>query len=108
VKREILRFLRQHGLAATMADTKGEATAPALETDLRTPLVQQFLRCARQTKPAGVDFFTDAGVLAAGGIPGVVFGPGDIAQAHTPEEWVALNQLERGTSVLLRFLQSPE
>jgi acetylornithine deacetylase/succinyl-diaminopimelate desuccinylase-like protein len=89
-----------------MTDTKGEEPAPPMETDVRLPLVQQLLRCAGQRKPAGVDFFTDAGVLAAAGMPCVVFGPGDIAQAHTRDEWIALDQLERGVRLLTRFLQS--
>ena len=36
-------------------------------------------------------FGTDAGVFSAHGIPGVVFGPGSIAQAHTADEWVAID-----------------
>jgi acetylornithine deacetylase/succinyl-diaminopimelate desuccinylase-like protein len=106
VKAEILRFIRRHGLSASLIDTKSEEPAPPLETDRRLPLVQQFLRCARQMKPAGVDFFTDAGVLAAGGISSVVFGPGDIAQAHTADEWVAVNQVERAARLLRRFLET--
>ena len=106
VKREILRFVRDRGFHATLVDTKGEEPAPPLETDSRRPLVREFLRCAGQSKPAGVDFFSDAGVLAAAGIPSVVFGPGDIAQAHTVDEWVALNQLERGMKILSRFFAS--
>ena len=106
VKQEILRFLKQRGLIATLVDTKDEAPAHPLETDSRLPLVQQLLRAARQHGPAGVDFFSDAGVLGAGGIPSVVFGPGDIAQAHTADEWVAVNQLERGERLLSRFLLS--
>jgi acetylornithine deacetylase/succinyl-diaminopimelate desuccinylase family protein len=104
VKREILRFIHRHSLRATLVDTKDEAPAWPLETNPRAPLVQQFLRLAGQTKPAGVDFFTDAGVLAASGVPSVVFGPGDIAQAHTPDEWVAVRQLDRGVAMLTRFL----
>jgi len=106
VKREILGVIRRSGLKATLADTKGEAVAPPMQTDPRLPLVRQFLRAAGQTRPLGVDFFTDAGVLAAGGIPSVVFGPGDIAQAHTVDEWIAISQLERSTRLLLRFLES--
>jgi acetylornithine deacetylase/succinyl-diaminopimelate desuccinylase family protein len=106
VKREILRFIRSHGLSATLLDTKGDEPAPPMESSARLPLVQQFLKCARQKKPVGVDFFTDAGVLAAAGIPSVVFGPGDIAQAHTSDEWVAVSQLEQGTALLARFLHS--
>lgn len=106
VKREILTFIRRHGLGATLLDTKNDEPAPPMETDTRLPLVQQFLNCAGQKKGAGVDFFTDAGVLASAGIPSVVFGPGDIAQAHTSDEWVAVSQLERGAQLLLRYLQA--
>jgi acetylornithine deacetylase/succinyl-diaminopimelate desuccinylase-like protein len=106
VKREILKFIQRHGLEATMLDTKEEEPAPPLETSLHLPLVHRFLECARQKEAAGVDFFTDAGVLAAAGSPCVVFGPGDIAQAHTPDEWIEVSQLERGTKLLTRFLQT--
>lgn len=106
VKREILQFIRRHGLSATLVDTKQEETAPPMETSIRLPLVQELLRCAGQKKAAGVDYFTDAGVLAAAGIPSVVFGPGDIAQAHTADEWVTVSQLERGTKLLGRFLHT--
>ena len=53
-----------------------------------------------------MDYFCDAAVLAAGGIPSVVFGPGDIAQAHTADEWISLASLERGKNLLLNFLKS--
>ena len=33
-----------------------------------------------------------------------VYGPGDIAQAHTADEWVALDQLERYTASIVRIL----
>ena len=59
-----------------------------------------------QTKPVGVHFFCDASVLSLAGIPSVVFGPGDVAQAHTADEWISLSELERGKNLLLRFLNS--
>jgi acetylornithine deacetylase len=62
------------------------------------------LKTAGQTKPLGVHFFCDAAVLSAGGIPSIVFGPGDIAQAHTADEWISLAELERGKDLLLKFL----
>jgi acetylornithine deacetylase/succinyl-diaminopimelate desuccinylase-like protein len=33
-----------------------------------------------------------------------LFGPGDIAQAHTPDEWVEVGQVERAKDVLVKFL----
>jgi len=41
----------------------------------------------------GVPFGTDAGPLNARGTPCIVFGPGDIAQAHTKDEWIELEQV---------------
>ncbi len=51
----------------------------------------------------GVPFGTDAWVLDALGIPTVVFGPGSIEQAHTDDEWIDIDQLERATEVFYRL-----
>jgi len=40
-----------------------------------------------------VDFWTEAALFSEKGIPSVVYGPGDIAQAHTAGEWVTLADL---------------
>jgi len=105
VRREVAAWLRRHGLTARMAGTRLAPCLP-LETNPKLPLVRQFLRCAGQRRPVGVDFFCDAAVLSAGGIPSVVFGPGDIAQAHTADEWISLRSLERAKEILVRFLSS--
>lgn len=105
VRREIAALLRRRGRRATLASARRAPCLP-LETDANLPLVRQFLRCAGQARPAGVDFFCDAAVLSAGGLPSVVFGPGDIAQAHTADEWVSLRSLERAKTILVSFLSS--
>jgi len=105
VRRELSAFLAGKKLSAKFSGVKAAPCSP-LETDPAIPLVRQFLKCAGQRRPVGVDFFCDAAVLAAGGIPSVVFGPGDIAQAHTVDEWISLVELERGRALLVRFLKS--
>jgi acetylornithine deacetylase len=50
-----------------------------------------------------VPYGTDASTLAEAGIPSVVFGPGDIAQAHTCDEWVDLAEVEQASEVLYRL-----
>lgn len=104
VKKEMLAFLRHHGVRASLVDLKG-VPAPALETDPGLPWVTAFLRATGRKETRGVHYFCDAAILAAGGIPCVVFGPGDIAQAHTAREWISIRSLERGTALLKRFLE---
>ena len=50
----------------------------------------------------GVPFGTDAGPLSEVGLPCVVLGPGDIAQAHTKDEWVELEQVRAGGADVFR------
>lgn len=51
----------------------------------------------------GAAFWTDAALLSReGGVPSVVCGPGDIAQAHADDEFVELEQLAAATRVYLR------
>ncbi len=105
VLREIVSLLKARNLKALVNNGKFAACLP-LETDPKLPLVRQFLSSVGQRKPAGVNYFCDASILAQGGIPSVVFGPGDIAQAHTGDEWIAVDSLERAMAMLLKFLRS--
>ncbi len=104
-RREVAAFLRARKLKAKVSNVKLKPCVP-LETDPRRPLVRQFLRSIGQTRPEGLHYFCDAAVLAQGGIPSVVFGPGDIAQAHTADEWISIAQLERARGMLFDFLKS--
>lgn len=51
-----------------------------------------------------VPYCTDAGIIAAAGIPAVVFGPGDIACAHTVDEWVSLEEVEAASEIMFRLV----
>src|SRR5688572_4827390 len=51
-----------------------------------------------------VDFWTEAALFSAAGLTALVYGPGDIAQAHAADEWVALDQLATATATYARLL----
>ncbi len=105
VWRELRALLRKNKLTATCEDSKLAPCLP-LETDPRSPLVARLLHSVGQRKGAGANYFCDAAVLAGAGIPSVAFGPGDIAQAHTADEWIELKSLERARALLLKFLRA--
>ena len=105
MRREIRAVLKAAGLVVEF-DNLRTALCEALETDPELPAVVQLCRVAGRKRTVGVHYFCDAAPLSAGGIPAVVFGPGDIAQAHTDAEWIGVRALERGTDILERFLRS--
>src|SRR3546814_17179109 len=53
-----------------------------------------------------VDFWTEAALFSAAGYTAFVYGPGDIAQAHSADEWVALAQLQHYVEVIHRIVES--
>ena len=64
---------------------------------------------ARLDLPVGppVDFWTEAALFSARGYAAIVFGPGDIAQAHSKNEWVELQQLASVAHVYHDLLAVP-
>ena len=105
VMAEIAAELHRAGLQADIGSLKVCSCLP-METDPDLAWVRTFMRSAGQRRPVGMHYYCDAAVLAEGGIPSVVYGPGDIAQAHTTDEWVDIDSLEQTTRILTGFLRS--
>jgi acetylornithine deacetylase len=62
---------------------------------------------ATGARAEGAPYATDACRLSgAGGVPCVVLGPGSIDQAHTPDEWVALEEVERAVKLYERLVRA--
>ncbi len=81
--------------------------APGLSNDNNEPLADRLVEVARRlgnaSEKIGVHYGTDAAAYGPAGVPTVVFGPGDIAQAHTDDEWIELDQLHRAVDILYEF-----
>ena len=69
------------------------AGAPGLETAADEPIVARTQSWGGLAADDKVTYGTEAGLFAAAGIPTVVCGPGDIAQAHAPNEFIELEQI---------------
>ena len=57
------------------------------------------------TEVDGAPYGTDACNFGAAGIPSVVLGPGNIAQAHTHDEWIELTQIDLAIDVYLNLMR---
>ena len=77
-------------------------SAPSFVTSIRHPWAKR-LRCVGRGWDA-VDWFCDANIASAHGIPAVAFGPGDIRQAHTRDEFILGSELEAGEAAFRSFL----
>ncbi|QCK85376.1 acetylornithine deacetylase [Phreatobacter aquaticus] len=53
--------------------------------------------------PFAMPFGTEAGFFQAAGMSAVVCGPGSIAQAHQPDEWIERSQLDAADAFLIRL-----
>lgn len=52
-----------------------------------------------------VDFWTEASLFSQAGLTALVYGPGDIAQAHAADEWVELDQLDTAAALYTRLME---
>jgi acetylornithine deacetylase len=57
-----------------------------------------------QTRTEVVSYATEAGIFQAAGWPVIVCGPGDIGQAHTPDAFIEVEQLEAGARFIGKLL----
>ena len=76
------------------------AQAPGLDTADDEDVIALVTGLGADASTEKVAYGTEAGIFQRAGIPTVVCGPGDIAQAHAPDEFVALEQIERCDELL--------
>ena len=77
---------------------------PGLETAADSEVAELAKQLTGDNAVAKVSFGTEAGLYHESGIPAVVCGPGSIAQAHKPDEFVALDQLAKCESFFRRLI----
>jgi acetylornithine deacetylase len=78
---------------------------PALETAPDHQAVTMAKRLAGRNDHAKVAYGTEASLFQnMAGIPSVVVGPGDIDQAHKPDEWILVSDLEKCNGFIHRLI----
>ena len=103
---QLLAFLKEEAIDFPVTSEPPWMSKCALGPELSAELVQLLGGAIDSVKGnhkvEAVPYGTDASTIAEGGIPAVVFGPGDIARAHTCDEWVPLSEVEQASEILYR------
>ncbi|MEM6913226.1 MAG: acetylornithine deacetylase [Pseudomonadota bacterium] len=82
------------------------SNAPPLSSVGSEPAAEFVLRLTGENSPPSyVSYGTEAGQFQEAGFPSIVCGPGSIEQAHQPNEWIAIDQIEQGTRFMERLVQ---
>ena len=84
--------------------TRLRARVPPLKPDPASPATALALALTGANGTAQASFATEAGIFQEDGFAAVVCGPGDIAQAHQPDEFVDPQQLEACAAFLRRLM----
>jgi acetylornithine deacetylase len=85
-------------------EVKETAALPPMHTSGENSFVRQSLKICGQATPLAASYATD-GCCYTDFSNLIVLGPGDIQQAHRCDEWIALDQLQRGAELYRRFIQ---
>ena len=107
---ELISYLKQ-SFDFEIAHDPAFCASPPLNDDLNGELAKELMAVIESVvglrQKVGVPYGTHASRIARARIPAVVFGPGDIAQAHTKDEWIEVAQLEQATEIYYQYcLQS--
>jgi acetylornithine deacetylase len=81
-------------------DLRIQSDIPALSPDEDNRLLTVALQLTGSNAAQCISFATEAGLYQGIGIPTIVCGPGSIAQAHRPDEFVDLDQISRCAAFL--------
>jgi acetylornithine deacetylase len=100
ILRRVFRMAEELGIELFVRGAKLEP----LYTPPDSRLVRRVLAVASSARPTTVPYATD-GCIFGRYLPLVVFGPGSIEQAHTPDEWIALEQLRAATDRYARLIE---
>ena len=82
------------------------STYPPLALPTDHPLAARIADLSGMTPLAAVSYGTEAGLFQAAGIASVVCGPGDIARAHKPEEYLTRDELQATCALIRRLGES--
>ncbi|WP_306114234.1 MULTISPECIES: acetylornithine deacetylase [unclassified Roseovarius] len=103
---EVERLLVPHRENAAEVDVRLQQTAdfPGFLTAPDHPFVKECLMASDAGDPQAFPAGSEGGIYSAAGLPVVIMGPGDLAQAHIADEFLEIEQLESCAVQLRRLM----
>jgi acetylornithine deacetylase/succinyl-diaminopimelate desuccinylase family protein len=101
-KVDVIELMKEF-LAGEEVEIRLVSEAMALNTSLENPWIQKLFEVGSEA--VGAPWFCDAAFLAKGGVPAIAIGPGSIEQAHTRDEWIKVEDLEKGVQFFSEYIQ---
>ena len=89
--------------AATFIEFDALSTMPGFDTQDGSSIAAFGRACNHSHGVAKVSFGTEASLFHRADIPTIICGPGHIAQAHQPNEWVAIEQVAQCEAFMQRL-----
>ena len=86
-------------------ETICEVSVPGLAPDPGSAAETLTLRLAGQNRPITVPYGSEAGHFQKAGLPTIVCGPGSIDQAHQPDEFITLEEIDKGSAFMRALAQ---
>jgi acetylornithine deacetylase len=92
---ESVRANRLKDFPDTFIDTLIEVEVPGLASDAGSVAEALAMRLTQSNRTIAVPFATEAGQFQEAGLPTVVCGPGNVNQAHQPDEFIEIAEIEK-------------
>ncbi len=77
---------------------------PAFRSRANSPAVSLALKLAEQNETGAVSYGTEAGLFENADCPAVICGPGNIEQAHKPDKYITLEEIDKCLEFLDRLI----
>ena len=103
---EKVRATRLKDFPDAFIETKIEVEVPGLASDAGSAAETLALRLTRSNKTIAVPFATEGGQFQSAGIPTIVCGPGNVNQAHQPDEFIEIAEIEKCIGFLRGLAQT--
>ncbi|HVH46288.1 MAG TPA: M20/M25/M40 family metallo-hydrolase [Labilithrix sp.] len=103
ISAELEALVREVAPESTVNWVRSNAPFATRDLDSFAPLIGDAARA-----PIDLGFWTEAALLSASGVDAVVLGPGAIAHAHAPDEWVSLEELHRARDLFCAAFRGAE